>query len=141
MKREEEVKPLEITNQELVIKLKETDNTCKTIEEEFKCKMLLCSDKQLTITGLENKNQGLKDNSRKLSQEIDKCQQNHETVKLDLRAKIDLVEKIRIMKEKITKAKWVKTANCSSNKQKEVMQTKNFQLKNEIKQLEKTRLV
>ena len=121
--------------------MKETEKTRKTIEEEFKCKTQLCSDKQLKITGLENKNQSLNDSSHKLDQEINKCQQNHETVKLDLRAKIELVEKIKTMKKKVTNAKRVKASNCSLKHLKEDMQTKNFQLKNEIKQLKKTRLV
>ena len=141
VKKEEEIKALEITNQKLFDKLKETENTRKTIEEDFECKTQLCLDKQLKITDLDDKNQSLNDSSRKLDREIDKCQQNHEMVKLNLRAKIELVEKIKTMKKKVTNAKMVKTANCSLNKQKEVMLKKNFQLKNEIKQLEKTRLV
>ena len=139
MKREEKV--LELTNQKLVNKLKETEDTRKTIEENLKCKTQLSSDKQLKITDLENRNQSLKDSSHKLDQEINKCQQNHETVKLDLRAKIELVEKIKTMKKKVTNAKRVKASNCSLKHLKEDMQTKNFQLKNEIKQLKKTRLV
>ena len=140
MKREEKVAAIE-SNQKLVDKLKETENTRKTIEEDLKCKTQLCSDKQLTITDLENKNQSLKDSSHKLDQEINKCQQNHKTVKLNLRAKIELVEKIRMVKKKVRNAKWVKTANCLFKKRKENMQTKNFQLKSEIRQLEETRLV
>ena len=141
MEREEEIEALELTNQKLVDKLTETENTRQTIEEDLKCKMQLSSNKQLQITGLENENQSLKDSSHKLDQEIDKCQENHETVKLDLRAKIDLIERIRTMKKKVRNAKLVKTANCSLKKRKELKQTKNFQLKNEIKQLEKSRLV
>ena len=140
MKREEKVAAIE-SNQKLVDKLKETENTRKTIEEDLKCKTQLCSDKQLKTTGLENKNQSLNDSSHKLDQEINKCQQNHETVKLNLRAKIELVEKIRMVKKKVRNAKWVKTANCLFKKRKENMQTKNFQLKSEIRQLEETRLV
>ena len=140
MKREEKVAAIE-SNQKLVDKLKETENTRKTIEEDLKCKTQLCSDKQLTITDLENKNQSLKDSSHKLDQEINKCQQNHETVTINLQARIELVEKIRMVKKKVRNAKWVKTANCLFKKRKENMQTKNFQLKSEIRQLEETRLV
>ena len=85
----------------------------------------------------------LQDTTDKISKDIDECEQNYFNRIIDLQAKVDLVQRIRMIKEKNLEAKLnlLKTANRTLKQKKKDMQTTNLQLKNKVKLVVETRLV
>ena len=101
MKREEEIKELQETNQKLVDESAEITDSRQTVLEDLNNKLQLCLDNQRKITLLKNNQKDLKNEVRKISSVTRKCVSNHEVVTKELKEKLDLLKKINIMKENI----------------------------------------
>ena len=101
VKREEEIKELQETNQKLVDESAEITDSRQTVLEDLNNKLQLCLDNQRKITLLKNNQKDLKNEVRKISSVTRKCVSNHEVVTKELKEKLDLLKKINIMKENI----------------------------------------